>query len=717
VGSVTPVASEKCEMRSANCKSPICILHFAFCNLPSSPLTPSPRHPLTLFLLAVVLALSAAGCASNKMATLRPAPRSPLAESLNLSAKGGPKPSERTCQFLRVYDLTDDLSGDPQQLLQKVQAIVEQDPTPESVYAVAELNYLEGRRVEASDPATALSFYSASVLHAYEYLFGERFRDQRNPYDPHFRGACDLYNGSMEAALRLLCKQKALVPDSTYTIRTAGGNWDITCRVRGGNWRREDFEKFEFVSDYEIKGLNNHYLGYGLGVPMIAVRKDTRGTTPDAKYYPPDLSFPVTAFLRPDPSMEAAMVEAGPDRGGPPGSAPRPVVRRQAVLELYDPLAVSDINVAGTRVSLESDLSTPLAYFLSQINLDTLAYAGLLRPDLLLSQVPNASRPIMGLYMVQPYQPGKIPVILVHGLWSSPMTWMQMFNDLRACPDIRDNYQFWFYLYPTAQPFWTSAARFREDLAEMRQSLDPEHREPALDQMVLVGHSMGGLLSQMQTLDSRDDFWKAVSPQPLDQLKVPADVRENLQSTFYFRPNPSVRRVITIATPHHGSSFSNETTQWLAAKMIRLPALLLQGQQALFRDNAGFFPPNSLARIETSIDSLSPGSPVFPIMSESQHAPWVTYHNIIGVTPYHGLLGKLTANSDGVVAVDSARTSDAVSELVVTADHSGVNAHPLAILEVRRILLENLAQLRGQSPAPLPPPSVAQGPSTTLPPH
>ena len=652
------------------------------------------------------------------MATLRPVPKNPLVETLSLTAKGGPKPSERTLQFLRVYGLTEDLGGDPQKLLQKVQLVVEREPSPESVYAIAELSYLEGKRVETRDAPLALMFFSASVLHAYEYLFGERFRDQRNPYDPHFRGACDLYNGAMEEALRLLCKQKALVPDSTYTIRTAGGNWDITCKVRGRapsggwSWRREDFDKFEFVSDYEIKGLNNQYLTYGLGVPMIAVRKDYREDAACARYYPPHLSFPVTAFLRPDPSMEAALVEAGPDRGSPPTRA----IRRQAVLELYDPLAVTDIAVGGTRVSLESDLSTPLAYFLSQINLDNLAYAGLLRPDLLLSQIPNMSRPIMGLYMVQPYQPGKIPVILVHGLWSSPMTWMQMFNDLRSSPEIRDNYQFWFYLYPTAQPFWISAARFRADLAEMRQVLDPQHREPALDQMVLIGHSMGGLVSRMQTLDSRGDFWNAVSRQPLDQLKAEPDVRQNLQNTFFFQPNPSVRRVITVATPHHGSYISNQTTQWLLDKLISLPKMLRQSQQALFHDNAGFFPSDSLARIDTSIDSLAPDAPVFPVMLASQRAPWVTYHNIIGVTPYHGLLGKLTANSDGVVAVDSARITDAVSELVVTADHSGVHSHPLAVLEVRRILLEHLAELR-VFPQVSQPPSVAQSPSTVLPPR
>jgi pimeloyl-ACP methyl ester carboxylesterase len=638
----------------------------------------------------LILSLAAPGCSSNKMATLRSVPKNALIERLKLTTSGGPQPSDRTLQFLRVYDMAGDLHGDPQKFLEKVQAVVEREPSPETAYAIAELSYLQGKRVEATDPQLALHFYGASVLHAYEYLFDEGFRELRNPYDPQYRAACDLYNGALEESLRLLCKQKALVPGNTYTMRTAGGNWDVTCVVRGGKWRHEEFDRFEFVSDYEIKGLKNHYRSYGLGTPLIAVRKNYAGEPPCARYYPPGLSFPVTAFLRPDPNAEAApgAQPADGDRGLGPST------RRRAVLELYDPLAVTEIAVRGVRVPLESDLTTPLAYYLSHINIDLLAYAGLLRPDLLIAKLPDMSRPVMGLYMVQPYEPGKIPVVLVHGLWSSPMTWMQMFNDLRSSPEIRENYQVWFYLYPTAQPFWISAAQLRADLAEMRQALDPEHREPALDEMVLIGHSMGGLISRMQTLNSRSDFWAAASDKPPDLVNASPEVRQRLQNAFFFQPNPSVRRVITIGTPHRGSQFSNQTTRWLATMLIRLPQKLLQGQEALFRDNGGLFPDWSLVRIDTSIDSLAPDSPVFPVMLAAQRAPWVKYHNILGVAPYRGLLGKLAADSDGVVAVESGRIDDAQSELVVPADHSGIHSHPLAVLEVRRILLEHLAELR-----------------------
>jgi pimeloyl-ACP methyl ester carboxylesterase len=575
--------------------------------------------------------------------------------------------------------------------LNKVQAIIDREPSAEKIYSMAELSFIEAKRAEGTNRALALNLYGASVLEAYKYLFDERFRRLRNPYDPQFRGACDLYNGALESALRLVCKDQGLTPGKSYPLRTADGDWEITCVVRGGSWRREDFGRFEFVSDYEINGLKNHYQTYGLGVPLIAVRQNYAGEPAAARYYPAGLSFPVTAVLRPGPEPQSA-----PARPGAPSW-------RRGVLELHDPFTTGDITVAGVQVPLESDSTTPLAYFLSNPALSNLDTLGLLRPDRLLDPRNAGGSPIMGLYMVQPYEPGKIPVLMVHGLWSSPMTWMEMFNDLRSIPEIQKHYQIWFYLYATAQPFWISAAQLRRDLAEARQVLDPEHREPALDQMVLIGHSMGGLISRLQTIPSRGEVWKLVSDQPLESVNADPEVLKRLEQCFFFDPSPSIRRVITMGTPHRGSGFSNQTTQWLAAKLIRLPQKLLQSQQALFRDNAGVFPSRSLLRIDNSIDALAPDSPIFPVMLASPRPPWVKYHNVVGMAEYRGLLGTLISGGDGVVKYQSAHVDDAESELVVPADHSGVHSHPLAVLEVRRILLEHLAELRSfpgsQAPA------------------
>ena len=560
-------------------------------------------------------------------------------------------------------------------MLDKLRHVSEQEPSADNIYAMAELAYLFGHKIDKHDPAKALDLYGTSVLYAYAFLFDDRLAGTRNCYDPQFRGACDLYNSALEAALRLTCKRDELRPGTSKTIHTSAGVWDIDCVFRGRVWRPEDFDHFEFVSDYELKGLKNDYQTHGLGVPLIVVRRRYQGEPDAARYYPPDLSFPVTAFLRPVCAADAAG-------------------RNKGLLELCDPLEISDTRVGRQSVPLESDLTTPLAYFLSKFPRESLATAGLFQPEQLLTQRPGEQSPHSGLYMVQPYEPGKIPVLMVHGLWSSPMTWMEMFNDLRSSPDIRRNYQFWFYLYPTSQPFWVSAAELRRDLAEMRQVLDPQHREPALDQMVLVGHSMGGLVARLQTLESKDDYWKLASRIPWAQVKAEPDVREKLGDLFYFHPSPSIRRVVTIATPFGGSNFSNQTTQYLLGKLIRLPATLADAQRQIFSDNPDMLFAESVLKIANSIDALSPRSVLLPLMQQSPRAPWVRYNNIIGEIPSSWWLHALGDQTDGVVSVASARTPDAEPALIVPADHMTVHCHPLAVMEVRRILHEHLDELR-----------------------
>ena len=102
-------------------------------------------------------------------------------------------------------------------------------------------------------------------------------------------------------------------------------------------------------------------------------------------------------------------------------------------------------------------------------------------------------------------------------------------------------------------------------------------------------------------------------------------------------------------------------------------------------------------------------------MLAAQRPPWVQYHNIVGVVPKQWWLSKVAGDGDGVVSRASAHMDDAVSEITVPADHMTVHTHPAAVLEVRRILLEHLADLEGRPveslarrPPPVWPPQVLQ---------
>jgi triacylglycerol esterase/lipase EstA (alpha/beta hydrolase family) len=295
--------------------------------------------------------------------------------------------------------------------------------------------------------------------------------------------------------------------------------------------------------------------------------------------------------------------------------------------------------------------------------------------------------------MLEPYDPDRIPVVMVHGLWSSPLTWMDMFNDLRSYPEIRSRYQFWFYLYPSGQPFWLSASQLRDDLADLHGTIDPNERDAMLDQMVLVGHSMGGLVSRMQTIDSGDDFWKIVSDEPPEKLRGAEDDRVRLVSNLIFKPTHSVRRVVTIGTPHRGSSFVNDYTRWVASRLIRLPKMMITSGQSLLQENPGYFRNAQMMTSANAIDSLAPDSPIFPVMLRAKKAEGVKYHNIIGVLEKPGLFARQAGQGDGVVEYASATMKDVESEVVVNADHVRLQTVPKTILEVRRILLEHLQEV------------------------
>ena len=634
-----------------------------------------PKLALASVLVSLLLS---AGCVTPHYLSNRKVRDNALASTLSLVGKKGPQISDRTWHTLRRYDLDVAYQKDHEQCFQDIRNRIVDTPDGELIYALSELSYVEGKRAErAGDMSMALNQYGVALTQSYDYLFSSDLGTTRNFYDPQFRGACDIYNESLEDTLRLLCKDNQIQPGQTYSIETPEREFVIRTEMRG-QWKADEFDHYEFVSDYEIETLRNRHTTYGLGVPLIAVRRTKDDSVDAEKYYPEGLSYSVTAMMR--------CVE--PADGGRPGQS------KVCILEFFDPLTANQIQLDNQWVPLETDLTTPLAFFLDspEFRRRNKATEGLLDP--------NESLENKGLYMLEPYDPERIPVLMVHGLWSSPMTWMDMFNDLRSFPEIRERYQFWFYLYPSGQPFWLSATQLRGDLQKMREAFDPNRRDRALDEMVLVGHSMGGLVSRMQTIDSGDEFWKIVSDEPIhtaDQaiakLKGNNEDRNRLVSSLFFRPNQSVRRVVTISTPHHGSEFANDYTRWLARKFIKLPSKVVSVGNRLALSNPKLFKDTQLLTVSNAIDSLAPESPIFPVMMRAKRSPGVKYHNIVGVLENPSIITARAGRGDGVVDFASAHMEDVESELIVDADHTKIHMTPKAIFEVRRILLEHLKSI------------------------
>ena len=617
------------------------------------------RNQVSL-LLMVAMCLVLTGCAASRNVELRSQPFNPLAERFNLLSRKGPKASDRTMQLLRQHSLADkfadDISGHPEKVIGPVMGLHRQNPQPGSCFALAELHYIAGARQSARQTQQAATHFLASARYAWEYLFDARYDTERNPYDPQFRGACDLYNGSLESCLRLARNRQLFRPGGRIRFSDLSQKLRTEVVPRGFQWTAEDFDSFELVSDYDVKGLKNKYRSFGLGVPIIAMREEGAVSTARSNRAARTMSFPATILLKFD------------------GTQAEQSQQRPARFELLNPRESTEVRVAGLAVPLQSDISTPLAWYLDEMAPQQLHNLGLFRVE--------AAEQLTGIYMMEPYRPDRIPVLMIHGLWSSPMTWMETFNELQSQADLRERYQFWFYLYPSGKPFWDSAADLREDLAELEQRYGQGGQASPLRNMVLVGHSMGGLIARSQVVNSGDAWWNSVSRVPFDKLNANASTRSQIRRVYFFEPNQDVNRIVTIGTPHRGSHLSNRFTQQLLRRLIRLPVTTLETGRDLLTLNPDLFRNPEAASPRTSVDSLSPDSPVLQVLAQSPLPEGVHHHNIVGIVRD----GPRDENTDGIVPFSSAHLEDVDSEIVVQAHHTEVHRHPQTVAELIRIL-------------------------------
>jgi pimeloyl-ACP methyl ester carboxylesterase len=646
-----------------------------------------------LVVALVVIAVSA--CSGIGVREVK---RPPIFADWRASALAADKPSPRTIQTLRIYDLDHDYDRDPEIAIRRLHKFAVADPQADTLFALAELSYLRGQSLDKKHPDEAVRHYIRCCAYAQHYLLASSVEEQpggaealpvakigvpnllpgasgllaatpltpRDAFDPRFRLACNLYNAGLAQCLRTAEKVGRLDPRCALSLPGGKGGDEVVPVVHSGfAWKAAEFGPVEFCEDFSVVGLANLYRDYGLGVPLIGSLAQDAGV--DGGYYASRLRFPMTALIR----FEGGLADLE-----------RPNAAR---LELYNPRAIQAAQLGRHSVPLETDLTTPLARFLDEYPAETLALTGFFHADKVRGQA--------GVKFLEPYQPGKIPVLLVHGLLSSPVTWAPMFNDLQADPVLRERFQFWVYFYPTGDPYLNTAADMRKNLTAIRAKLDPRHQDPALDQLVLVGHSMGGLVSHLQTVSGGDDFWKLVSDEPIQQVRAEEQVKEQLQETFYFQPRMDVKRVIFLGTPHRGSRLSPSLPARIAQRFIRTPKDFMADATDLTAEN----PSLKYRQLPNSVDLLAPNAPALEVLVKRPWPAGVHYHSVIGIAPKSSavlerwLAGDSNDPGDGVVPAYSAHIDGADSELIVPADHFHVHQHPLAVREVRRILLEHAA--------------------------
>jgi pimeloyl-ACP methyl ester carboxylesterase len=586
------------------------------------------------------------------------------------------RPSERTHETLRRYDLERRYRRDVDTTLAKLAQFAQERMEPDVVYALAELSWLEGRRLDRWRKSASLDHYLDAAAYAFDYLFdGDPLLvSGRNPSDPRFRTACELYNDSVERLIRAAQSDRRIEADGSIKLKVHGNEQVIRVSLNDTPWKPSDIDQIHLASDFVVSGVNAKTYQYGVGVPLIAVRQTDAAGKGDERFYPPEMAFPLTGYLVPKSRLKDA-------KQGHDGA-------RNCGLELVDPVRRRVVGPPGTPLMVESDFTTPLAYMWSRTDLNRYRWNGLLRPGEAMERA--------NLMLLRPYEPDKIPVVMVHGLISSPLAWIPMLNDLLREPRIQQNYQFFLYMYPTGVPLPVAAALLRDSLQQAAGLYNPSGTNPKFNQMVLLGHSMGGLLSHAMTVDSGNLWWQINSDQPFDAMLGDRAVLAELKNYLFFKPLPYARRVVFLATPHRGSDMSRGVVGRVGNSLIGDTDHVSSLLSKLVKDNPDAFP-RRFRRLPTSIETLSPDSDILTALNKMKPNPGVAYHSIIGSLRPEGV----EHTTDGVVPYRSAHIEieGLRSERVVRTDDHGVQKNPEAIREVARILFEHLDAAAANGPA------------------
>ena len=457
--------------------------------------------------------------------------------------------------------------------------------------------------------------------------------------------AHQLYNSSTAELVVLL----SAMPDrwnASTVIRGPGANYRV--RFAPGNrnqaiWDPGLFNKILLPSALKQKSLLGVTNPEGFGGILVGVHKPEN---PRKWLLPPKgVSAPVTAITEFRESSSPETIDT--------------------TLTLYDPTKRGRGPLANKERPLTADFGAPLAYY---PNPQLLEYAALINP------MNYEERE--GLYLLQPYDSEKIPIVLVHGLMSIPQMWFPVIAQLERDPEIRGRFQFWAYAFPTGDPVALSSLRLRESLRRVYQVY------PKAKNMVMISYSLGGLLGQMQVQTTGDAVWRGVFKSDAARLQAELPPDSVLKRALIFEGNSRIKRIVFICTPHLGSPLAAGFLGQFGRSIIQLPGRILQRGGNLVAESLAVAVGRKGRLVPNSIWGMSPKSPLL-----------LSLHPLPIEPPFHSIIGNrgldripLPDSSDGVVPYWSSHLAGAISERIVPAQHVVACQNPETIEELKRIL-------------------------------
>ena len=594
--------------------------------------------------------LAVSACTTIPVGVKRADPRT-VQRHLTASALSGSTPSIASRVALNRLNLADSFDDDPEKALADLRSLALATKESKLYYALAELSFLHAEKTKDR------SWFLASALYAWSYLFGG---DLPDPFDPRLRIAADLYNRALTEGLA--------TDDGKYVDLRGGmfplpfGELQIEFDEASLEWNGRHLRDFVPVAELEVSRLRNRFRTEGIGAPLAA---NAAVADPDnsTDFLVPRLKIPVTAVLVVDDIRE--QLATGHVRGW---------------LDLHADPDPEMLYIEGQNVPLEREQTATIAAMLAD--------APIWKQELevFLGRPTTLNLAEGRLIAIRPHHEGHIPVVFVHGTNSSPGRWAEMVNVIDNDPRVHGKFEPWFFFYNSGNPILYSSYLLRRNLSEAVKSIDPTGADVCLRDMVVIGHSQGGLLTKMTVVDSGDSFWRNVSKKPFEEVQMNDELRETAHQIAFVEPLPFVHRVVFIATPHRGSYLaSRDIVRRLLASFLSFPKRLTTMTAALATADPDAFTVADLNSV-TAIDNMSPGNRFVKTLAPMPMAPGVVAHSIIPVKH-----APIESGNDGVVEYSSAHIEGVESEKVILGSDHSTQGNPETIEEVRRILLEHAA--------------------------
>jgi pimeloyl-ACP methyl ester carboxylesterase len=465
---------------------------------------------------------------------------------------------------------------------------------------------------------------------------------------PDLRGRRGAIEGRSQLALRL---HNACTAGLLTSLETGHQDQSVHLRweVDEHSFPQAAVQRLVLARSVAVHGLRTHQYDDGLGVAAVAVGRtqETIGTFP-----PQPFALAVNVRFEPEGADRAALVVSD-------ASHSRSVETRLGP------------------ISLARDMTAAYALAAVEFEREESAWTGL--------RGSGATHGEAQLRLLAPRDDTRTPIVLIHGLASSPLTWVNVANELLGDPDISEHYQVWLARYATGLPLLVNRQFLARRLDEARGEV------PA---MVLVGHSMGGILARLLATDSGEALWNTAFSCGPEELQGNPDDVQATRSLFVFEHVERVDEIVLVAAPHGGSELADRTLGKIVRGLIQLPPQMLGYLVNVTRTNPDKVSPelrqNYLQGGPKSLDTLSPNQPVIRAARQLPVSAGIRVHSIIGIAN-----PDRPEDGDGIVPLASAHWP-AGTEHRVTGDHE-LHRDPATALIIKRILLERLDRLHGNS--------------------